>query len=354
MKTKRMEVPIWMQPYRYHAELAWVSLDVPDVSSSDAPEVMRWSGQDDYRLGGPAREVFSYRSYANQLWMPLRLSGDIVENVLKLGMLQMPVVSNAKRPLSERRVENLDTDHAKGMILASAPDLRDRVIMVDGSPWVRSHGPMLRSLWQDHRSVRPRLVHVVGREDVVDPDRNALIFPAWQRDEVDRVVSASYGRPADIVGNMVEILGDVPTGDTGNDILHLSIERSVWHFLWEARFMGGRQSSYGDRLYGDDVGARTSELVVEAREILGGRWPDIDMSRPPTSHAGLSPHLHGRTVKDASELLPLLEAITDNAKDAMPSHVRRNWGAIVDWAHDRLGPAPANGAMVEDLVGFAR
>jgi len=358
--TTKLLIPIWTRTGRFTSKVFHVATEVPLLSRDEAPVVLTWTGIDLYRIENRVTKRHDYRLYDGVLWAYAGSRKDYDEKELQQlayralgsGMLQMPAFANATTPAQQTQIDDIGSDTLiESRIRAVAPEFDRRVIVIENEVWLRSYGPLLRSMWNDHILRNPRLVHTTGREDIIVPDRQIFAFPAAERVRIEEFMAECYGNRARIVGAPVEVVGEWPRHEN-DEIIDLTTERAIWHFLWEARFYGVDQSIYNTKSYDPHLGVRIADLVIRGREALQSRWPGIDLDKVPTTHAMLAPHLYGRKLPDASGLIPLLTEIINIPPEVFGENLNRNWTMVLRRAQEKEMEQELSQEGIEALEGL--
>lgn len=323
-----LPVPVWFMEGRYDPDLVFVDIDVPVVSGKDAPIVAEW-GQERVRMASR----HPYRRHADALWMPLLgnrstspahmeewAKAAVADGFPNSDVVQLAFDGNIQHINPVNKSFAMDVKHerpsseAAAKALAGAPNLEHRLAVIDGNVWVRTDGPLLRIKWHSENLRYPRFE--IGRGDGGDRiiDRSCLTLSALDMDASVDALTRVYGEVS-IEGDRPVVVGALPSLDR---TISIAAERTLWHFLWEARALP------------TDGNRHVVALLIEARDVLARRWPDLELDFHARLHQDAGAHLVGREVPPPDDLRHLLGRIVSDCRDVFTPSQIMNWSLAVE------------------------
>lgn len=324
METVRY--PVWL-PREKRCELVAAELRLRSVSDTDAPLVVEWFGEDMDRKGNQCGSgAYPYRLHEGMLWMPaLGYRAPSIEELdrhmaveavspellymLESGLVQFPWI---RRPEVAERTDRIfgGDDPA---IRAVAPELADRLLLIDGALWMRTNGPVLRMnrLGIDltriyYGSRNGRDVETMGVYDCTE--FSALMEP----EQVDPHFAVAYGWSRCYARRGTRVHRKLTSSTLAmihDCVLDKAAERALWGYLWQAR------------RFGSEVAPEMIEVVLMVRDALEERWPRLQHDFTPATYASRAPHLYARELPDADTLLPVLSRVVRVADEHLPRWV---------------------------------
>lgn len=347
--------PVWL-PKEKGCDLVATEVRVRSVNESDAPLTIEWFGEDMDRKGNQCGSgAYPYRLHEGMLWMPalgyrapsidevvMHMTGEAVSSellyMLESGLVQFPWI---RRPeVAERTDRILGGDDPA--IRAVAPELADRLLLVDDTLWMRTNGPVLRMnrLGIDltriyYGSRNGRDVETMGVYDCTE------LSALMDSEQTDPHFAVAYGWSRCYARRGTRMHSRLPASTLAmvrDAVLDKTAERALWGYLWLAR------------RFGSDATPDMVEVVLMVRQALDERWPGRPLDFMPTTYASRAPHLYARELPDAEPLLPVLSSIVRVADEHLPAWVASAFRLVLSQLDERR---EARARAMDDLVMVA-